>query len=323
MTFAPPTLRAARALLVDNLDMHPGTGSYPADLDPAEVGIVGDRPHVDGGVSYHLGEDDLDMSSNPYSVRTARDRAGLSDAASAVDIGEFRITTELGTFTHRDFAVWLVRQCQANAPDTRDVREVIYSPDGTRVLRYDRERGYASAPREGEADTTHRTHNHASMYRDAEFRYSLYNLVRRWLTEIGVIDMADTVGDTAAQYRLMAVVTLDPTWANRKEIVEGARLTSVPLIDLLRRVDTSTAKIAGLVTTVNLLAEALNNGGVNLDTAAVLARIDERAAEDVERDTAQARRIEELETKLAAAEEREAASARAAADAYGAGGTAP
>lgn len=188
MTFAPPTLKAARQLLTDNLDMHPGSGSYPADLDPAEVGIVGDTAHVGGGTSYHLGEDDL--SSTAYSIRTVRDKAGLSDAASAVDIGEFRVTTALGTFTHRSFAVWLVKQCQANAADTRDVREVIYSPDGKVVLRYDRERGYASKPEAGEADDSHLYHDHVSMYRDAEFRYSLYNLIGRWLTEIGLIDMA-------------------------------------------------------------------------------------------------------------------------------------
>lgn len=187
MTFAPPTLKAARQLLLDNLDMHPGSGSYPADLDPSEVGIVGDADHVGGGTSYHLGEDDL--KSTAYSIRTARDKAGLSDAASAVDVGEFRVTTELGTFTHRSFAIWLVKQCQANAPDTRDVREVIYSPDGKTVLRYDRERGYASGAQPGEADDSHLFHDHISMYRDAEFRYSLYNLIHRWLVEIGVIDM--------------------------------------------------------------------------------------------------------------------------------------
>lgn len=187
MTFAPPALKAARQLLTDNLDMHPLSKDYPADLDPSEVGIVGDSAHAAGGTSYHLGKSDL--TATAYSRRTARDKAGLSDAASAVDIGEFRVTTPLGTFTHRDFATWLVEQCQANAPDTRDVREVIYSPDGKIVLRYDRERGYASKPEPGEADDSHLFHDHVSMYRDAEFRYSLFNLISRWLVEIGVLGM--------------------------------------------------------------------------------------------------------------------------------------
>jgi hypothetical protein len=206
MTYAPPTLRAARALLTDNLDMHPGTSSYPADLDPAEVGIVGDTAHAAGGTSYHLGEDDL--VSTAYSIRTARDKAGLSDAASAVDVGEFRITTPKGTFTHRDLAMWSVEQCQLNHPDTRDIREIIYSPDGVKVLRYDRERGYASEPREGESSTSHRTHNHYSQYRDAEFRYTLRDHYARWLTEIGVLGMSelDTAMATATTHRVAATL---------------------------------------------------------------------------------------------------------------------
>lgn len=40
MTTAPPGLLEARALLLAHLDMHPGQ-TVSADLDPAEVGIVG------------------------------------------------------------------------------------------------------------------------------------------------------------------------------------------------------------------------------------------------------------------------------------------
>jgi len=72
MTFAPPTLLAARAFL---------KGQDP-DLTNDEVGIVGGPSHVLQGTSYHLGRDDLKMEKNPYSARTARDKAGLSNAAS-------------------------------------------------------------------------------------------------------------------------------------------------------------------------------------------------------------------------------------------------
>ena len=51
-----------------------------------------------------------------------------------------------------------------------DVREIIYSPDGQRVLRWDRERGASSMPRPGEADASHLTHTHVSFYRDSEHR---------------------------------------------------------------------------------------------------------------------------------------------------------
>lgn len=93
-----------------------------------------------------------------------------------------------------------------------------------------------------------------------------------------------------------------------------------PFAVAIRRIDTNTGRIEGLVKTVQALADAINAGGGSIETTAILARIDERAAEDVERDAEQARRIAELETKLAAAEQREADAARAAADAYGDGG---
>lgn len=51
------------------------------------------------------------------------------------------------------------------------------------------------------------------------------------------IDMADSEGAIAAHWRQLAVLLLDPYYARRPEILEGARLPSVPLIDLLGRLD--------------------------------------------------------------------------------------
>jgi hypothetical protein len=149
MTFAPPSLLDARAYLKSR------TG-----LTSVELGITGDPDHAAKGTSYHLGKDQL--TDDAYSRRTARDRAGLSNAASALDIGMFARL--------REMSVWLVGQCRANAPDTRDIREVIYSPDGKVVWRWDRERGVTSQPRTGEASNSHLTHTHVSWYRDSEFR---------------------------------------------------------------------------------------------------------------------------------------------------------
>lgn len=152
MTFAPPTIKAVRAVLKGE----------DADLDDTELGIVGGPSHVRQGTSYHLGADQLIMSKNPYSARTARDRAGLSNAASALDIDD-----DLDEL--RPLSVWLVDQCRAMAKDTFDIREIIYSPDGVNVFRWDRERGVTSAP-VPDSDLSHRTHTHISWYRDSEFR---------------------------------------------------------------------------------------------------------------------------------------------------------
>lgn len=152
MTFAPASIKEVRALL---------KGEDP-DLSDVELGIVGGPGHVLTGTSYHLGKDQLKFSKDPYSARTARDKAGLSNAASALDVDD-----DLDEL--RALSVWVVAECRAGAPDTLDIREVIYSPDGVIVLQWDRERGMTSLPRP-HSDLSHRTHTHFSWYRDSEFR---------------------------------------------------------------------------------------------------------------------------------------------------------
>lgn len=138
--------------------------AYYVSQGGVNLGIVGDAPHVAGGTSYHLGRSDLRPGA--YSAQTARDKAGLSNYASAVDLGKLG-----GGYPKlRKFSGWLVNECRHNTPDTRDIREVIWSPEGTTVLRWDRERGVASEPRDGEADVSHRTHTHVSFYRDSRLR---------------------------------------------------------------------------------------------------------------------------------------------------------
>lgn len=152
MTYAPNTIKGVRAYLKGK----------DADLSDVELGIVGGPSHILAGTSYHLGADQLKMYKNPYSARTPRDKAGLSNAASALDIDD-----DLDEL--RPLSAWLVQECRKNAADTRDIREVIYSPDGVAVLRWDRERGVTSAPF-ADSDLSHRTHTHISWYRDSEFR---------------------------------------------------------------------------------------------------------------------------------------------------------
>ena len=139
------------------------------------LGIVGSMAsHCRG---YHLGRDRIygpiacrrggvprpGQGDADYSVQAARDRAGLSNAASAIDLG--RLGGSLPELYR--FSRWLVERCRANAPGTDAIREIIYSPDGRTVLRWDRERGHTSAPRSGEGDNSHLTHTHLSFYRDS------------------------------------------------------------------------------------------------------------------------------------------------------------
>ncbi|MDP9799339.1 hypothetical protein J2S43_007851 [Catenuloplanes nepalensis] len=172
MTVAPTELLGARAMLLEHLDMHPGT--VPADLDPAEVGIVA-GPASMGTDSYHCGEPELPGGAVYSKHESPRD--SRPDAyASALDVGEF----SRGRATLRDFSLWLVAQCEAGADWTRDIREVIYSPDGKTVKRWDRLR------RRSSGDASHLTHTHISWFRDSRGHGALA-MVRAYLQHVGIL----------------------------------------------------------------------------------------------------------------------------------------
>lgn len=181
MTSAPPNLLAARAVLLDQLgrDARPAPGVTLLDrLDGAELGIVGDPNHRGG---YHCGSDRV--VDDDYSVHESpRDLRGLTRYACALDVGKFRVRTAIGTYDLPHYSRWLVAQCAANTADTQHIREVIYSPDGKVVRRWDR------LHRRTTGDTSHLFHTHESYFRDAvKSGRDVSAVKRRYLRTIGVI----------------------------------------------------------------------------------------------------------------------------------------
>jgi len=181
MTNAPDSLKAARRLWLDTV---PG-------LDPLAVGIVGDDNHQQNGSSYHLGKSALRPDS--YTItESSRDRRGLSEDAAALDLGWFDVTVNGRRHTLRTYSVWLVAQCKAGTADTGDIREVIYSPDGKTVKRWDR------LGRRSTGDDSHLSHTHHSYFRDSTKRDKTA-LFRRYFTEIGLLEddmpTADEIAD--------------------------------------------------------------------------------------------------------------------------------
>ncbi|MEV4499854.1 hypothetical protein AB0J84_29670 [Micromonospora arborensis] len=181
MTRAPSNLLAVRSLLLAHLNIDPNT-DRAADLEPAEVGIVGDPAHRGG---YHCGSDRLD--ANDYSVaESPRDTAGLTLDAAALDVGGFEVGSGGRTHTLASFSLWCVGQCAANAADTRDIREIIYSPDGSTVKRWDR------LGKRSTGDSSHRWHTHFSFFRDAtKAGRDQRPLFRRYLSSIGLLEEID------------------------------------------------------------------------------------------------------------------------------------
>lgn len=185
MTYAPQTLLDARKYLQGK------TG-----LDMASLGIVGDTAHGTSG--YHVGWDRLRLGAGTgdYSYReSVRDHV-QSEAASALDIGS-------GWPRWRELTLWLVAQCQAGTQDTRDIREVIYTPDGKTVKRWDR-LGVRST-----GDSSHLSHTHISYHRDSEARDKTA-LFRRFFEGTGTtMAAAQTFGfPDLAKYSLEEKVNL-------------------------------------------------------------------------------------------------------------------
>jgi len=144
----------------------------------ASGGIVGNQKHCGG---YHLGKDRIfgTCACKPdgvncvagkgwadNSLRDARDRAGLTNAASALDLG--RLNDSLPQLWK--FSAWLAGQCLAKAPDCADIREVIFwSPERQRVVGATYRNGFSALVNDY-GDLSHKTHTHISLGRDAEGR---------------------------------------------------------------------------------------------------------------------------------------------------------
>ena len=145
-------------------------------LGAAEVGIVGDGAHARTGgyhegrdvlVSigrYHPGDQYIGAAGEDYSARLRRDRTGLTDDASAVDVGD--------NWPRGGRAAWLrwnrslVAALHAGDQALAPVRAVNYSPDGTARKRTDREHGWSVI----DSTDSVNIHTHVEFYRDSEGR---------------------------------------------------------------------------------------------------------------------------------------------------------
>ncbi|MBM0237747.1 hypothetical protein JNW88_12270 [Micromonospora sp. ATA32] len=235
MTTAPTNLLAVRRLLLDNLGSH--------GLASAEVGVVGDTAHQQQGDSYHLGRPE--QRSTGYSVsESARDRAGLTLDAAALDVGLFSVTVGGRTHNLPSFSTWLVAECMANAPDTRDIREVIYSPDGRTVKRWDR------LGKRSTGDSSHLFHTHISFFRDAiKAGRDQTPLFHRYLTTIGhQEDPMDLTPQNLSDIAV-AVAKGDTTpWSATANYTMGGAIsdTAGRVNDLLRRLANMEAMLTAL-----------------------------------------------------------------------------
>lgn len=144
MTYVPTTFQDLQAYMQIQTGLPLSSlGVYPDDNHDGGYHCGWDRRRIENGVT-----DDYSWQESP------RDWDHIGDAARAFDCGKFARLREL--------SVWMVDQCQRGAPDTLDIREIIYSPDGKVVKRWDR-LGIRSG-----GDSSHLTHTHFSFFADAQ-----------------------------------------------------------------------------------------------------------------------------------------------------------
>ena len=229
-------------------------GAYWTAHGGVNLGVVGNDKHCSG---YHLGRDRIygscacrpkdicvpGKADRDYSVQHIRDRAGLTNAASAIDLGKLN-----GSLVNLyKFSEWLVTRCQADAPGTDDIREVIYwSVRNNRVERYSGVDGAVhSGP--GNGDLSHKTHTHISYYRDSEGRDKRTAFIP-YFTSLPDTDTEDPVAFAykAERWRLdggAALVTTvgtplkadgSPDWTKRLALVSG-KAGADPRLVLLER----------------------------------------------------------------------------------------
>lgn len=225
MSYAPKTLLDARSYILARTSLHPDA-----------VGIVGGPGHTYG---YHLGADRLPAWD--YSTQTTRDRAGLTTAASALDIGDFGRLPQL-----RAYLVGAAKARQAN-----DIAEIIGPGDDGRAYSWERARGFSAVGPRARGDS-HEWHIHISYYRDSEYRDKV-GLFRGFFEEDDDMSRFDEYrydpGDGHGQRDLATMIA--DMWA----LQMFGHTTAGPHDDsfLLRRTKTIEADVKGLIDQIRLI----------------------------------------------------------------------
>lgn len=266
MTYAPDDLMAVRRYLLSV------TG-----LSGAAVGIVGDDDHPDG---YHVGNDALaavGKLASDYSKReSSRDRPG-SNAASALDVGSWSGRRGAAKVTFLEFSAALVAACRAGDARAADIREIIYTPDGLTVRRFDR-LGIRST-----GDSSHLYHTHVSFFRTSEGRRdrrdNLLGLLRSIFEGDIVADFTSADPNAWRQARRVEALVKDlPTVADSGAPAEDNALHA-RLMRMESKLDALAAGGIDPATLAAALVTALGNPAVDALLRAIV-RAEVEAAED-------------------------------------------
>lgn len=271
----------------------PATWKDWRDAWHAETGLpfvsLGLQHFSPQGGGYHEGNDLLAQGNRlntDYSKRESdRDRPG-TDGSSAGDIGWFDVTIQKADGTWRrvtliDFNYWLIAQLNANAPDVRWIREVIYTLDRKTVKRWDRLGIRVSG------DDSHLSHTHESGFRDEEATNKAAHVQRFWREMRGITggDMTTAEEEARNQWGWHQMENMTPT-------VEGGPVKGRPFLHavwiksimdnqnliLANQAESKTREVATLAALSELQA-MLSTAGGDIDVAAVVNAVNAAASD--------------------------------------------
>lgn len=266
----------------------------------ASVGVKGNAAHLSGG---HRSQEWIKNSR--YCTDTSyATQSGLSGDqlryCAAIDFTPGAWGSADNRAKMRVLTARMITAMKAGLAD--EVIEVFGTLDGRTVTGYRNDRNASAS-----SDSSHLDHIHIRFDR----RYCNSNAV---MSKVAAILLE---GD---EMDLNDIVHLNTNggvnYSSPTTTVEGV-LASTNLYVLLARNQATAAfaelrsKLDSQSAVIQTLADALKAGGSNLDTAAILARIDSRAAEDAQRDTAHAAEIQALKATVLDLRAQLAAGARA------------
>jgi hypothetical protein len=293
MTVAPQDLLDVRKVVMELTGV----------TDFRAIGITGDANHTSG---YHLGKDklkSLGIVNGDFSVvQFARDKQGLTNSASALDITLSWAKSRGGRDAAIAFSNLMVADLRAGTPGTEVLRAINWSIDGSKAER-------SRVDRRGGLDETHDstdtvdTHTHFEFFRDTEGSRDgafLALLRKRILKAQGRDDMlADEKkkgADGAVRTALTALFDL------HNEVILGSDFGRPNgAVNRLKRVEARLAESAKREAALAQAFQALAQGLGGVDTAAILARINEVAEAESATVEALHDEIAELNKRLSAA----------------------
>jgi hypothetical protein len=249
-------------------------------LQGAEVGTVPDVAHMDPPAGYHVGVEDIQAAGRynlDYSTRQARDRRDGTNSCSAVDYGD--------NWPHGGRAAWLrwnnlfLRQLMIGDPELVGVRAINFSPDGVARRRYDtnnRTQGVINS-----TDTV-TTHTHMEVWRD-QSGPALDRVFRRIeamaRAAIANQPLEDDMGEWTepiTQNAGRAYLTDQQRDTVLAIAAGGAADALAGQAAISARVTQILAAVTELTAVLDVVAASILAGGGSVDTAAILAGVDER-----------------------------------------------